>query len=43
MKKIVQIFEWFGKFVTNFYTDYLLGMQDLFFKGKRITTNKNSS
>ena len=40
LKKIVQIFEWLGKLVTNFYMDYLLSMRDLIFKAKRITTNK---
>ena len=26
LKKIVQIFDWLAKLVTNFYTDYPLGM-----------------
>ena len=37
LKKIVQIFEWLGKFVTKFYTNSLLGLRDMIFKAKRST------
>ena len=31
LKKIVQIFEWLGKFVTKFYMNSLLGLRDMIF------------
>ena len=31
LKKIVQIFEWLGKFVTKFYTNSPLGLRDMIF------------
>ena len=36
LKKIVQIFEWLGKFVTKFYTNSPLGLRDDFLNQKRV-------